>query len=99
MDSLKSPLAVVVTVAAVDVPCPKASVVDEVVREKGEQISDESALAAAVDGVIAEHQDAVENYRKGNENSIKFLVGQVMRKSRGRANPQLVTKLLQERLR
>jgi aspartyl-tRNA(Asn)/glutamyl-tRNA(Gln) amidotransferase subunit B len=63
------------------------------------QISDESALAAAVDEVIAEHQDAVENYRKGNANSLKFLVGQVMRQSKGRANPQLVNRLLEERLR
>jgi aspartyl-tRNA(Asn)/glutamyl-tRNA(Gln) amidotransferase subunit B len=71
----------------------------KVVQELGlSQISDEGALAATVDEVLAENQDAVENYRKGNENSIKFLVGQVMKKSRGRANPQLVTKLLQEKL-
>jgi len=73
--------------------------VDEYVQRHGEQISDESSLAAAVDEVIAEHQDAVENYRKGNENSLKFLVGQVMRKSKGRANPQLVNRLLEERLK
>ena len=71
----------------------------QVVEELGlKQISDETALAAAVEEVIAEHQDAVENYRKGNENSLKFLVGQVMRKSKGRANPQLVNRLLEERL-
>lgn len=63
------------------------------------QISDESALAAVVEEVIAAHSDAVENYRKGNANSLKFLVGQVMRKSQGRANPQLVNRLLEERLR
>jgi len=54
------------------------------------QISDESELASVVDAVIGEHQDAVENFRKGKENALKFLVGQVMRKTRGRANPQLV---------
>ncbi len=70
------------------------------VQELGlRQISDESALAAAVDEALAEHADAVENYRKGNEKSLKFLVGQVMRKSGGRANPQLVTKLLEARLK
>jgi len=72
----------------------------KVVEELGlKQISDASALVATVEEIIAEHQDAVENYRKGNENSLKFLVGQVMRKSRGRANPQLVNRLLEERLR
>ncbi len=63
------------------------------------QISDEGALLAAVEEVIAENQDAVQNYRNGNENSIKFLVGQVMRKSKGRANPQMVNKLLEEKLK
>ena len=72
----------------------------QVVEELGlKQISDESALVATVEEVIVEHQDAVENYRSGNENSLKFLVGQVMRKSKGRANPQLVNRLLEERLR
>ena len=72
----------------------------KIVQDLGlSQISDETALAVTVDEVIAENQDAVENYRKGNENSIKFLVGQVMKKSRGRANPQLVNKLLEARLK
>lgn len=62
------------------------------------QISDEDQLAAAVDAVIAEHADAVESFRGGKENALKFLVGQVMRKTRGRANPQLVNDLLRKRL-
>ena len=62
------------------------------------QISDEAHLAAAVDQVIAEHPDAVANYRAGNEKSIGFLVGQVMRKSGKRANPQIVNRLLRARL-
>ena len=63
------------------------------------QISDEEQLAAAVDQVIREHADAVANYRAGNEKSLGFLVGQVMRISGKRANPQLVNRLLRERLR
>jgi len=62
------------------------------------QISDESQLTAAVEEVIAENPDAVANFKAGNEKSIGFLVGQVMRKSGKRANPQLVNKLLRERL-
>jgi aspartyl-tRNA(Asn)/glutamyl-tRNA(Gln) amidotransferase subunit B len=62
------------------------------------QISDEDQLAATVDTVIAESPDAAANFRGGNERSLGFLVGQVMRKSGKRANPQLVNKLLRERL-
>ena len=62
------------------------------------QISDEDQLAATVDTVIAESPGAAANFRAGNEKSLGFLVGQVMRKSGKRANPQLVNKLLRERL-
>ena len=51
-------------------------------------------MSAVVKEIIAEHADAVENYRKGKQNALKFLVGQVMRKTKGRANPQLATELL-----
>jgi len=66
-----------------------------VVEELGlTQISDDDALASVIQEIIAEHADAVENYRKGKESALKFLVGQVMRKTKGRANPQLATELL-----
>jgi len=72
---------------------------DKVVSEVGlGQISDEDALAAAVEEVIRDNPDAVANFRAGNERSIGFLVGQVMRKSGKRANPQLVNRMLRERL-
>ncbi len=71
----------------------------KIVEELGlSQISDESALLAAVAGVIEANPDAVENFRMGKKKAIGFLVGQVMRQSKGRANPQLVNKLLRERL-
>ncbi len=62
------------------------------------QISDDDAIASIVQEVIAEHADAVESYRKGKENALKFLVGQVMRKTKGRANPQVVNDLLRKKL-
>jgi aspartyl-tRNA(Asn)/glutamyl-tRNA(Gln) amidotransferase subunit B len=62
------------------------------------QVSDEAELARVCDQVLAEHKDAVASYRKGKSQSLGFLVGQVMRKSGGRANPQLVNRLLKERL-
>jgi aspartyl-tRNA(Asn)/glutamyl-tRNA(Gln) amidotransferase subunit B len=71
----------------------------ELVRGLGQsQISDQGQLAAMVDEVIAENPDAVENFRKGKEAALKFLVGQVMRKSKGRANPQMATELLRAQL-
>ena len=66
-----------------------------VVAELGlTQISDDDALTSVIQEIIAEHADAVENYRKGKENALKFLVGQVMRKTKGRANPQVAAELL-----
>jgi len=66
-----------------------------VVAELGlTQISDDDALTSVIQEIIAQHADAVENYRNGKESALKFLVGQVMRKTKGRANPQLATELL-----
>lgn len=70
-----------------------------IVKERGlEQISDEGQLAAIVDQVIAEHQDAADNVRAGEMKAIGFLVGQVMQKTKGKANPKLVNELLRARL-
>jgi aspartyl-tRNA(Asn)/glutamyl-tRNA(Gln) amidotransferase subunit B len=70
-----------------------------VVEELGlTQISDGDEIASVVEEVVAEHQDAVESFRNGKENALKFLVGQVMRKTRGRANPQGVNELLREKV-
>ena len=71
----------------------------EIVRERGlVQISDESALAEMVDAVIAEHPGPVGDVKAGKDRAVAFLVGQVMKRSRGRANPELVNRLLRERL-
>ncbi|GAB6170854.1 Asp-tRNA(Asn)/Glu-tRNA(Gln) amidotransferase subunit GatB [Paradesulfitobacterium aromaticivorans] len=70
-----------------------------IVKEKGlAQISDESALIKIIDEVIAANPASVEDYRAGKERAIGFLVGQVMKASKGQANPGLVNKLLKERL-
>jgi aspartyl-tRNA(Asn)/glutamyl-tRNA(Gln) amidotransferase subunit B len=62
------------------------------------QVSDTGALGAIVDEVIAEHPDVVEQFRAGKESVIGFLVGQVMKRSGGSANPKLAQELLRERL-
>ena len=64
------------------------------------QVSDESEIAAVVDEVLADpaSQQAVEDIRAGNDKAIGFLVGQVMKKSAGKANPALAQKLIREKL-
>jgi aspartyl-tRNA(Asn)/glutamyl-tRNA(Gln) amidotransferase subunit B len=72
---------------------------EEIIANKGHsQISDESFLIKLIDQVMAENEDAVKNFRAGNQNSLGFLVGQVMAKSKGQANPKVVAKLLQKEL-
>lgn len=62
------------------------------------QISDEDTIGKTVDEVIAENEQAVVDYRGGKETAVKFLVGQTMAKLRGRGNPELIERLLLERL-
>ncbi|MDD3718001.1 MAG: Asp-tRNA(Asn)/Glu-tRNA(Gln) amidotransferase subunit GatB [Actinomycetota bacterium] len=71
----------------------------DIVREKGiTQISDEEELARLIEEAIRENPASVEDYRKGKEKALGFLVGQVMRKTKGRANPQVVNDLLRKSL-
>lgn len=72
---------------------------DTVVKEKGlVQISDASAIIAIVDSVIAANPQSVADFKAGKEKAIGFLVGQIMKQTKGRANPEMVNKLLRERL-
>ena len=63
------------------------------------QMSDAAALGSAVNETIAENRQAVEDYKKGKEASIKFLIGKVMAKTKGKANPQVVAEMLIQKLR
>jgi len=73
--------------------------VDAVIASLGlGQVSDDAFLRAAVAEVIAENPAAADDVRKGKKNSVNFLMGQVMRKTKGQANPGMVTKLIQEQL-
>jgi aspartyl-tRNA(Asn)/glutamyl-tRNA(Gln) amidotransferase subunit B len=72
---------------------------DQIIAERGlAQVSDEAAIAALVDEVIAANGDKVAAYRAGKTQLLGFFVGQVVRASRGKANPQVVQKLLADRL-
>ena len=62
------------------------------------QISDEEALRQVIEGVIARHPDPVAEVKAGRDRAVGFLVGQVMKATGGRANPEVVNRLLRERL-
>lgn len=71
----------------------------QLVETKGlRQLSDETELQALVDDVIEKHPAQVEHYRGGKEGVLGFFVGQVMKASKGKANPQKVNALLKTRL-
>ena len=72
---------------------------EKIVEEKGlTQVSDSSEIGAWVEQAMQESPKSVEDFRNGKTAAAKYLVGQVMRMSRGKANPQLVTKELEARL-
>ncbi|MBM4140165.1 MAG: Asp-tRNA(Asn)/Glu-tRNA(Gln) amidotransferase subunit GatB [Nitrospira sp.] len=72
---------------------------EEIVKEKGlVQISDTGEIEKAVDDVIAKHPKEFERFRAGEEKLIGFFVGQVMKMTRGKANPQMVNELLKKKL-
>ena len=73
--------------------------VDEGIERLGiKQVSDDGAIIAIIDEVLSKNADKVEEYRNGKEKLFGFFVGQVMKVSKGSANPQKVNQLLKERL-
>lgn len=72
---------------------------EEIVKEKElVQISGEDEIVKLVEDVIRENPDVVEQIRSGNTKPMQFLVGQVMKKTAGKANPQVVNKVLREKI-
>jgi aspartyl-tRNA(Asn)/glutamyl-tRNA(Gln) amidotransferase subunit B len=72
---------------------------DRVIEARGlKQISDTGALERIVDEVLAANPKSVEEFRAGKDKAFNALVGQVMKASRGKANPQQVNELLRRRL-
>jgi len=63
------------------------------------QVSDEDALSKIIKQVINDNQKPVEDYKKGKENALQFLVGKVMAVSKGQANPEIVRELLTKKLK
>jgi len=73
---------------------------DTIIKEKNLfEISDETELVRVVDGVISNNAASVKNYWGGKENALMFLVGQVMKETRGKANPHKVNEILRNKLK
>ena len=71
----------------------------EIAAEQGlTQIGDAAAVAEVIRQVTSNNRQAVADYKAGKEQAIKFLVGQVMKETRGRANPKMVAEILQREL-
>jgi aspartyl-tRNA(Asn)/glutamyl-tRNA(Gln) amidotransferase subunit B len=62
------------------------------------QVNDESALEEAVLAVLAANEQSVIDFKAGKENALKFLMGQVMKETKGKANPQMIQEILKEKL-
>jgi aspartyl-tRNA(Asn)/glutamyl-tRNA(Gln) amidotransferase subunit B len=72
---------------------------NEIVAEKGlAQVSDSTAIEKAIDQVLAAHPKQVADYRGGNEKIFGFLVGQIMKATQGKANPQKANAILKQKL-
>jgi len=73
---------------------------DEIIEARGlKQITDSAAIESLIDEVISENPDQVEQFRAGKEKVLGFLVGQVMKRSKGQANPGQVNQMLSKKLK
>jgi len=72
---------------------------DAIIEARGlKQVSDASAIEPLIDAVLAANQKSVEEFRAGKDKAFNALVGQIMKASKGKANPQQVNDLLRKKL-
>jgi len=77
----------------------KEGTADEIIEKKGlKQITDSSAIEPIIDEIIANNPKQLEQYRAGKEKLMGFFVGQVMKASKGKANPGQVNEILKKKL-
>ena len=70
---------------------------EKIIEEKGlVQVQDEGAIKAIVEEIVNANPQSIEDFKNGKDRAFGFMVGQVMKASRGKANPQIVNKLLNE---
>ena len=73
--------------------------IDELMKKEGEQMTDTSVLGPIVDNVLAKHPQQVQQLKDGKDKIISFLMGQVMRETKGKAKPPLIQKLIREKIK
>ena len=72
---------------------------EKIIKTKGlKQVTDSGAIEAMVEAVIANNPEQVEQYRSGKEKVFGFFVGQIMKDSKGKANPAQVNQILKDKL-
>ncbi len=72
---------------------------DKIIESKGlKQVSDTGAIEDIINQVIADNADAVSDFKEGKQNAFGFLVGQVMKASKGQANPKMANEILRKKL-
>ncbi len=72
---------------------------EEIIKEKGWiQISDEGAIKEVVKGILEANPQSISDYKAGKDRALGFLVGQAMKQTKGKANPQMLNKLFLEEL-
>lgn len=73
---------------------------DDVIQEKGmQQVSDDSTLIAMINEVLDANPQSIEDYKNGKNRAVGFLMGQLMKASKGQANPKKANGLLVEELK
>ncbi|MDD5463703.1 MAG: Asp-tRNA(Asn)/Glu-tRNA(Gln) amidotransferase subunit GatB [Candidatus Moranbacteria bacterium] len=71
----------------------------QIIEEKNlGQMEDSNELEAVVDKVLSDNQKSIDDFKAGKDNALKFLMGQVMKESAGKANPQVVMEMLKKKL-
>lgn len=74
--------------------------IEEIIKESGiENIKDDTALREIIKTIITNNPESVKDYKEGKDRAIKFLMGQIMKETKGSANPQMAMSLLQEELK
>ena len=71
----------------------------QIIEEKNlAQMDDDGELEKIVDKILTDNESSVTDYKNGKENAFKFLMGQVMKETKGKANPQTATEMLKNKL-
>lgn len=77
----------------------KDSSIDEIIKENGiENITDDSEIRQVIKKIIEDNKESVEDYKAGHDRAIKYLMGQVMKETKGKANPKMANDILIEEL-